>query len=380
MPAPLRHPRALVWLLLTLIWLAGCAQSTPTPLPLPTLEPARPQVVGATPTGPAPTAAAPLPTAIYSPTLRVGLVTDGGLVDDGSLNQSAYAGMQRAAAETDIAVDVIESVEAGDFGPNLAVFANQSYDVIITIGNAAGAAAQQMAAQYPASRFVVLDPTDDFTAPDLTVVRFDETQLGYLAGALAGLTSQKKTVGIVVGPETPEHQRLLEGYRSGVLAVCDACAVLVTPLDSADDAGRGRTAALRQVGEGADVVFGVGGATGGGALLAAAQQKAWAVGVDVDAYATLFQNGEEAGADHMLGSAVKRADNAVYQLIQDALADKPLPASLSMDAASAGISLIIAPSATLPAAAQAGLDKVLAQLASGQLPVITPTPEPTVAP
>lgn len=380
MPASLRHPRALVWLLLTLIWLAGCAKSTPTPPALPTLEPARPQVVGATPTGPAPTAAAPLPTAIYSPALRVGLVTDGGLVDDGSLNQSAYAGMQRAATEANIAVDVIESVETGDFGPNLTAFANQGYDVIITIGSVAGEAAQALAAQYPASRFVVLDPADDFTASDLTVVRFDETQLGYLAGALAGLTSQKKTVGMVVGLETPEHQRLLEGYRSGVLAVCDTCAVLVTPLDSTDDAGRGRTAALRQVGEGADVVFGVGGATGAGALLAAAQQKAWAVGVDVEAYATTFQNGEETGTGRVLGSAVKRADNAVYQLIQDALTDKPLPASLSMDAASAGISLIIGPEAALSAAVQARLDEVLAQLASGQLPVVTPTPEPTAAP
>lgn len=376
--ARLRLP-TVAWLLLTLILLAGCARNTPTPPPLPTLEPARPQVVGETPASPAATTA-PLPTAIYSPTLRVGLVTDGGLVDDGSLNQSAYAGMQRAAAEANIAIDVIESVEPGDFAPNLTIFAAQGYDLIITVGSTAGQAAQSLVAQYPASRLVVLDPADDFTAPDLTVVRFDETQLGYLAGALAGLTSQKKTVGIVVGLETPEHQRLLDGYRSGVLAVCDACAVLVTPLDSAEDASRGRTAALRQVGEGADVVLGVGGATGAGALLGAAQQNAWSVGLDVDVYATTFQNGAETGAARVLGSAVKRADNAVYQLIQDALAQKPLPDSLTLDAASAGVSLVIGPEADLPAAVQARLDAVLVQLASGQLPVITPTSEPATVP
>ena len=70
---------------------------------------------------------------------------------------------------------------------------------------------------------------------------------------------------------------------------------------------------------GADVIFGVGGNTGNGAILTATQSGAWAIGVDTDQYNTVFESGSVAGSDRLLSSAMKRLDNAVFDTIGDVI-------------------------------------------------------------
>ena len=50
-------------------------------------------------------------------------------------------------------------------------------------------------------------------------------------------------------------------------------------MDSFTDPARGKTAALSQIDEGADVIFGAGGPTGSGAILGAAQMGVWGGGI-----------------------------------------------------------------------------------------------------
>jgi basic membrane protein A len=63
--------------------------------------------------------------------------------------------------------------------------------------------------------------------------------------------------------------------------------------------------------QGADVIFGCGGRTGDGALVAAAQEKAYVIGVDTDQYWTLPE-----ASSHMLSSVIKLVAAGVLELIQ----------------------------------------------------------------
>jgi basic membrane protein A len=62
-----------------------------------------------------------------------------------------------------------------------------------------------------------------------------------------------------------------------------------------------------------DVVFGCGGVTGNGALIAAAREGLYAIGVDTDQYLTLPE-----AAPRMLSSAVKQITPGVFELLQNA--------------------------------------------------------------
>jgi hypothetical protein len=58
---------------------------------------------------------------------------------------------------------------------------------------------------------------------------------------------------------------------------------------------------------------------GNGAILHAAQNGAWAVGVDTDQWLSVFGEGSVAGSEFLLSSAMKRLDNAVFYTIEDLL-------------------------------------------------------------
>jgi len=345
----------------------SCCTSQPTAPPPTPSDPLPTPTVALTPTTPV----VELATAAPADPLRyrVGLVTDGGTVDDGSLNQSAYQGLQRAAEEFDLDFNVIETVQAGDFETNIATFINAGYDLIVTVGPLLGETTRAMAETYPDVSFVAVDVAYEAAPDNLAGLTFREDQMGFLAGALAGLISKSKTVGVVAGLDTTATRRLRSGYENGVLHVCPECIVLALAIDSSTDPARGRTAALSQIGEGADVIFGVGGPTGSGALLGATQQGVWAIGVDQDAYFTAFEEGTASSADKLLSSAVKRADNAVYSVIKEAVLGGLSTGARLFDASSAGVGL--APFHDAESAVsdeiKEKLAEVLRMLASGEL-------------
>jgi basic membrane protein A and related proteins len=362
-------PKCLILLVITLITPAivacgGDKQAAPT---IPTLEPQ-----------PTPALAANLPTLVVDAataapanpaTYRIGLVTDGGKVDDGSMNQGVYQGMLRAGEEFAVETNLIETVQPGDFEKNIETFVNAGYDMIVTVGPLLGETTRAMAETYPDVSFVAVDVTHEAAPDNLVGLAFREDQMGFLAGALAGLISESQTVGVVAGMDTPATRRLRSGYESGVQYVCAECNVLAIAIDSSTDPARGRTAALSQTAEGADVIFGVGGPTGSGAVLGAAQQGVWAIGVDQDEYYTTFEAGAADGSARLLSSAIKRADNAIYSVIKDSVLGVPNPGARLFDASLAGVDL--APFHEAESAVsdeiKGQLAEILALLASGEL-------------
>ena len=72
--------------------------------------------------------------------LKIGLVTDVGTIDDRNFNQYSWEGAVAGAeaigaAEPQYAI----SQQSADIGPNIQAFVDQDYDIIVTIGFAAGA-------------------------------------------------------------------------------------------------------------------------------------------------------------------------------------------------------------------------------------------------
>ncbi len=300
---------------------------------------------------------------------KVGLVTDVGKVNDGTFNEFAYKGMMRAVQELGLKSAFIETVQPTDYEKNIQQFAAEGYEMIITVGFMLGDATKKMAEKYPDVKFAIVDFAYNPPVSNIMGLIFAEDQSGFLAGALAGLMTKTKTVGAVVGVEIPPVIRFRKGYEAGVKYVCPDCQVLGVYIDSFTDPARGKAAALSQIDEGADVIFGGGGTTGSGAILGAAQAGIWVIGVDQDEFVTTFKNGEVRGSDKLLSSAMKRVDNAVYGAVKAAAQGTFKGGTMLFDASNDGVGL--APfhktESAVPDSVKAKLKEIADGLKSGKI-------------
>ena len=300
---------------------------------------------------------------------KIGLVTDIGKIDDRTFNEFAYKGMMRAVSEFALSSAFIETQQPTDYEKNIEQFVLAGYDMIITVGFMLGDATRNMAHKYPQAKFAIVDFAYNPPLPNTLGLVFAEDQAGFLAGALAGLMSRSKIVGMVAGAAIPPVRRFRQGYEAGVKHVCPACRTVGVYIDSFTDPARGKTAALSQIDEGADVIFGAGGTTGSGAILGAAQAGSWAIGVDQDEYLTTFKQGAVPGANKLLSSAMKRVDNAVYGAITNAVHETFQGGVTVFDTSNDGVGL--APfhgaAGAIPEAVQAQVLAIAAALKSGQI-------------
>lgn len=232
----------------------------------------------------------------------VGLVTDVGEIDDKSFNQSAWEGVQNAESQLGAKIQYVETKDAKDYGANIALFADDGYDVVVTVGFALGEATAAAAQQYPDIKFIGVDQfqawqfDDDATndIPNLAGLIFNEDKAGFLAGALAAMLTKTGTVGAVLGTDlVPPVVAFKEGYENGARYINPDIQLISTyhpgGLDVAFiDPEWGATTAKQALDLGADVIFGAGGKTGNGALIeVAGHAGVFCIGVDTDQWETV---------------------------------------------------------------------------------------------
>ncbi|MGB9776604.1 MAG: BMP family ABC transporter substrate-binding protein [Anaerolineae bacterium] len=271
--------------------------------------------------------------------LRVGFVTDGGRIDDGSFNQYAYEGTVRAAQEHGLAVELIETRSPAEYEANIRQAVERGCQLVVTVGSTTGTTVERMAARYPKVHFVLVDYEPIQESRNVTGLVFAEDQAGFLAGALAGLMTETNTVGFIGGVDVPPVRKFRLGFEHGVAFTNRRAKVLAVNTDSFTDEQKGREAADGLIGQGADVLFAAAGGCGRAAIRAAAARGVWVVGSDQDHWVTTFREGAEPGADRLLTSAVKRVDRAVYEAISLAMAGKLHGGSLRFDLRNDGIGL-----------------------------------------
>ncbi len=248
----------------------------------------------------------------------VGLVTDVGEIDDKSFNQSAWECVQKAGTDLGAKVEYIETGDAKDYATNIGLFANNSYDVIVTVGFALGEATAQAAATYPNINFIGVDQFQGEPVANLAGLIFPEDQAGFQAGALAAMLTKSNTIAAVLGTDlVPPVVAFKEGYENGARYINPDINIISTfhpgGLDVAfTDPEWGASTAKQAVDQGADVVFGAGGKTGNGALIeVAGVDGAYCIGVDSDQWETV----PEAHAC-LVSSAMKLITPGVFDLIK----------------------------------------------------------------
>jgi basic membrane protein A len=250
--------------------------------------------------------------------IRVGLVTDIGGLNDRGFNSLANQGLEQAADELGVETRVLESKSDADYIPNLSQLAEDGYDLIISVGFLMGEATHKAAEEFPDTNFAIVDfgyggegceSTNSCELPNLQGLVFKEQEVGYLVGYLAGLKTETGTVSTVGGQKIPPVDRFIAGFQAGAKAANPKVKTLNGYSQDFVDQAKCKEVALDQIAKKSDVVFQVAGGCGLGALDAAKEKGVLGIGVDAD---------QGHLGDHILTSAQKKVDQAVYQTIEKA--------------------------------------------------------------
>lgn len=242
---------------------------------------------------------------------KIGMVTDVGGVNDGSFNQSAWEGLQRAAENFGCEVKYIESKGDADFVPNIESFLDEDYDLIICTGYVMADAVRDAAELNPDQKFAIVDDASNADLDNVTCMMFEQEQASYLVGLAAGYTTESNVVGFVVGQANETMNSFGYGYLAGVLDANPDATILQYNANSFGDASAGKTAVNTMVTKGADVVFHAAGGTGLGVIDGCKENGIWAIGVDSDQ--------SPLAPETILTSALKRVDNACYDATKKAV-------------------------------------------------------------
>jgi basic membrane protein A and related proteins len=225
---------------------------------------------------------------------------------DKSFNEAAFTGAERFKRETGVDYREFEIQNDAQREQALRNFAQRGQNPIVAVGFSFRAALENVAKEFPNTRFTIIDSAVDL--PNVQSIRFREHEGSYLVGVLAGLASKSNTVGFVGGMDIPLIRRFACGYVQGVKAAKPAATVIQNMTGTTGaafrDPVRGAELTRGQIAQGADVVYAAAGATGIGVLQAAADANRLGVGVDSN------QNALHPGK--VLTSMLKRVDVAVH--------------------------------------------------------------------
>jgi basic membrane protein A len=269
-----------------------------------------------------------------SPSDKVCVVLDTGGENDKNFNQFTLEGARNAARQASLPFAHIVTSSDEDYLPYINNFIDEGCGLILTVGFLMRDATAIAAIDNPDVRFAIIDAeyfpgevfgSDEYSCPadvescyseegglsNVTSLLFAEDQVGYLAGTLAGCMTETGIIGSVAGMEIPPVIRFVTGYQNGARAYRPDIQTLNSYAPAFNDAYAGKQEGDRQVAAGADVIFGVGGNTGNGGILAANDLGLMSIGVDVDQYAILPEIGPS-----LLTSASKNVNVAAAEAVQ----------------------------------------------------------------
>ncbi len=246
--------------------------------------------------------------------LSVVMVTDVAGLGDQGFNDAAWAGVQRAAKEFLLPVDIIQSREQADYVSNLSTAAERTR-VVVAVGFIIADSVRRVAPNYPGTYFIQIEG-EISGIPNVRSYDFKSEEAGFLAGVIAALYTKTGKVGAVSGMDIPPVEAYATGFRAGVISVEATTGkkveATILSAGSFDDPVKGKSLAENLMARGADVLFRIAGNTGVGvweAVKSSADVKIIWEDIDRDSTAP----------GQVLASTLKRVDNAVFQGIQMAV-------------------------------------------------------------
>jgi basic membrane protein A and related proteins len=292
---------------------------------------------------------------------KVALFLARGGLGDKAFNDSANEGLQKAADELNVEGTTFD-FQQDTQDANIRKAAQDGYNLIIALGSENAQAIGTVAAEFPDTKFAIIDTTAE--GANVTSVTFSELEGDFLAGALAALLSENGRVAYLGGVDFLVIRRIQFGFEQGVKYVDPEAEIAVQYIAGKDDFSgfakpdEANKIATQLYAEGADVIY----AAAGGSTLGAID-AAKATGL---AIITTGSDQRYLAPEVVATSRTKNMNQAVYMLIEMFTLGKLQGGTTQLDYKSGGIG--IAPLADfVPDSVSSAFDSIRKDLESGKI-------------
>lgn len=216
--------------------------------------------------------------------LKVALVLPGP-VSDGTFNSAAAKGIKAAQAKyPNITVSIRENTGMAQSEAALFEYARNGYDVVIGHGFQFAEPAKKIHNQFPKTWFIV-NTAKIAEAPNLASFDNRWGDVGYVAGAIAGIMTKTGTIGAIGGIPVPVIQEYNEGFERGAKRTRPDTKTLSAYVGSFSDVAKAKEITLALIEKGADVVSPTGNESVIGTMEAAKEKHVLMIGTAFDSAA-----------------------------------------------------------------------------------------------
>lgn len=196
--------------------------------------------------------------------LKIAMVANASIAD-GGWTSACYQAMVTAAQKNGYETAYSENVAQSDYVSTFKQYADLGYDLIFAPGGEYTDAIKELAPQYPNTGFILLNGTLE-GIKNVANVMPDAKQIGYLAGALAGLQTKTNSIGFIGGMELETTKAKLASYEAAAKKVNPNVTVTNAYAGTFDDSAKGKEIATSMVStKNVDVIFGDASAVDAGA-------------------------------------------------------------------------------------------------------------------
>ena len=267
-------------------------------------------------------------------TLKVGMVTDTGTIDDKSFNQGTWEGIKEAEKEFGLETTFMQpnGESESSYLTEIQNLYDSGYKFIVTPGYKFETAIYKAQSQYEDAKFVLIDGEpndgkDNYLVADNTVaIYFAEEQSGFIAGVAAAVELKTGDFGFIGGMEIPSVKKFNYGFQQGVAYANEHYGTTVSLKNenivysgSFSDTALGQQLAAQMYDNGVKAIFTAAAGVNIGVITEAKTrvvngEEAWVIGVDSDQYDDGIYEGSKSV---VLTSAIKKIDEATYQIIKN---------------------------------------------------------------
>ncbi|MDF2869376.1 MAG: family transporter substrate-binding protein [Anaerocolumna sp.] len=196
-------------------------------------------------------------------TYKVAMILDSS-ISDGGWGAACYNAMVSAAEDSGFETLYTDGLTTADFASSIRSYCDLGIDLIFAPGNQYTDAVKEVAADYPDVKFALLNGTVE--TENIVSILPDAQQIGYMAGALAGLITKTGKLGFIGGMELDTTKAKLANYEAGAKAVNPEVEVFSAYAGSFSDSAKGKEIADSMVSmNDVDVMFGDASAVDSGA-------------------------------------------------------------------------------------------------------------------
>ena len=194
---------------------------------------------------------------------KVSMICDS-TIADGGWGAACYNAMITAAKETGFETQYTDGLNSSDFASTMRSYCDLGFDLIFAPGNQYTDAVKEVAADYPNVSFALLNGTVE--TDNIVSILPDAQQIGYMAGALAGLMSKTNSIGFIGGMELDTTKAKLASYTAAAKLVNPKIEVYSAYAGSFSDTAKGKEIANSMISiNDVDVMFGDASAVDSGA-------------------------------------------------------------------------------------------------------------------